>query len=178
MKRLGEFSWVEVCKESLLNEAYSMDYGTFPVYFWNYVTALRGCDLVDYIDRDSIYLKQAIAVRNICKKYITALLRGKKIGRRHFDCWEEITETEIKRLKEIIMDLTKISFLVFEYFGHYFFHVRVGFLALSKVFKDERYKKLGEIFFQEEDLTYKDMLIKYLETLAQMLEEELKGGEK
>ena len=59
-----------------------------------------------------------------------------------------------------------------------FFTYEKVFFALSKILKDERYKKLGEIFFQEEDLTHKDMLIKYLETLAQMLEEELKGGEK
>lgn len=178
-RRLGDFDWVEICKELLQNSAYYLDYGTFPVCFWDYVTALRGCDLVCYNDIDSIQLRQAVGIRGICKKYITALLRGKRIGRDHFVCWfEEITQKEIKGLKEIITSLTKLSLLVFEYFEHYFFHARAGFLALGKVLKDERYRKLGKALICLETQTNKDALLNYLKTLVEMMEEELKGGGK
>jgi len=175
MRRLGDFSWVEVCKELLSNQAYYMDYGTFPVYFWEYVTALRGGDLCLSFSTDSKFFKDAVKINNICKRYMTLLLRGKGTGRKRFETWfKKITPKKIKKLKCKIAKLISMSPTSFDYLSHYLSHCYLAFIALYKATNDKRYLQLSKCFKASE----KRSVINYLETLAQMLEEELKGGEK
>ncbi len=175
MRRLGDFSWVEVCKELLSNQAYYMDYGTFPVYFWDYVTALRGCDLFYFHNNDTIFLKNAVEISKICKKYITMLLRGKGIGSEAFNCWfKKITKKIIRKLKYETRKLEQMPSTSFKYLAHYLTHCRLGFYALYEAIHSEEYIRLLECF----NTSPKESLLNYLRTLAKIMEEELKGGEK
>jgi len=175
MKKLGEFNWVRVCKELLLDGAYSKDYGQNPILFWDYITALRGCDLFYYHDNDTSFSRNAVEISWICKKYMTMLLRGKGIGRESFNRWfKKITKKIIRRLKYETRKLEQIPSASFKYLSHYLIHCRLGLYALYKVTDDEKYFKLYTCF----NISPKETLLNYLRTLAKMLEEELKGGEK